>query len=405
MGKYDELDLLLKENLKPEYAPTDELNQRILRQIREEKKMAKKSYERKKYVMRRRVSAAAIGLSVCVLAGSAAYAAIRYLTPGQAAAEAFENGALAKAFEEPDAILLNEQKEEEGYLFTLLGITSGKGLNGYLEEGKEELQEKESYAVLAIEKADGAPMPQISDEAYDQSRFLVSPLIGGQEPGKVNVYSLSGTATEFVKDGIAYRIVSCRDLTMFADRGVYLAVCRDLTDLREGYQTDRETGRISSVEAYEGVNVLFQVPLDENEADREAAEQVLAQVMQSAEETAESATEYPTDLPQDLEEWMKQLEQGMRGNDIEECCHMVEGTEQTVSADADGIYQYYVDGMLNTYLETEFLDKSGEWQLTGYGCGDTLDSLEITMYQYQPDDTVLFAIFTPDSAQNSLNAQ
>lgn len=405
MGKYDELDLILKENLKPEYAPTEELNQKILRLIREEKSMKKKSYESKRYAKSRRVSAAVIGLSVCVLAGSAAYAAVRYLTPGQAAAEVFESGALAKAFEEPDAILLNEQIKEDGYLFTLLGVTSGKGLNGYLEEGKEKLQEKESYAVLAIEKADGTPMPQISDEEYDQSRFLVSPLIGGQEPGKVNVYSLSGTATEFVQDGIAYRIVSCRDLTMFADRGVYLAVCRDLTDLRDGYQIDQKTGAISSAETYEGVNVLFRMPLDEKEADQEAADQVLAQIFSSAEGGDGSEAENSTAQPQDLEEWMKQLEQGMEGNEIAAHCHVVEGTEQTAEADADGVYQYYVDGMLNTYLETEFLDKSGEWQLTGYGCGDTLDSLEITMYQYQSDGTVLFAMFSPDAAPNGLNAQ
>ena len=47
MGKFDNMDFILKEALKPDYEPTDELNQKILRHIKEDKMMQKR---KRKYV-------------------------------------------------------------------------------------------------------------------------------------------------------------------------------------------------------------------------------------------------------------------------------------------------------------------------------------------------------------------
>ena len=228
MGKFDNMDFILKEALKPDYEPTDELNQKILRHIKEDKMMQKR---KRKYVKKMSpVAAAAAILSICLLGGITTYAAIKYLTPSEAASEVFENGYLAEAFEEANAIQMNEQMTGDGYLFTLLGITSGKGLNGYLDANEEKL-----------------------------------------------------------------------------------------------------------------------------------------------------------------------LDMGMPSNDIIRRCHIVSGTEQTVSADETGGYKYYLEeDMLSSYIDAAFIDKSGDWQITGYGCDDTLDSLEISMYRYNADGTITFALFTPN---------
>lgn len=348
----------------------------------------------------RPVAAAAAILSVCLLGGITTYAAIKYLTPSEIASEVFENGYLAEAFEEANAIQINEQMAGDGYLFTLLGITSGKGLNGYLDADEEKLLESESYAVLAIEKLDGTPMPAISDAEYDLGKFLISPLLGDQNPWEVNIYSLDGFATEFVKDGITYRIISCKDLNMFADRGVYLAICHNLSGLREGYLVDKDKCTISRNADYDELNVLFKLPLDVKEADHEEATQILDEILNpKVDESSDNDEEFVGTLstPQNLEEWMKLLDMGMPSNDIIRRCHIVSGTEQTVSADETGGYKYYLEeDMLSSYIDAAFIDKSGDWQITGYGCDDTLDSLEISMYRYNADGTVTFALFTPN---------
>lgn len=283
----------------------------------------------------------------------------------------------------------------------MLGMTTGKGLNQCLDTEDARLQQRETYAVLAIEKEDGTAMPDISDAEYEMDHFLVSPLIGGQDPMRVNVYSLDGLAAEIVHEGIAYRIISCKELDMFADRGVYLAVCRGRDDLRDGYETDAECGRIARREDFDGLNILFELPLDQKAADREAADALLTELM--AANAAEAATEDKTALvseefatPQELTEWIRELEAGMSGDEVAGCCHMVAGSEKLVSPDATGAYTLSDDNGLCEYLAKEFVDQSGSWQITGYDYADTLDSLQISMYQYHTDGTVTFALFTPD---------
>lgn len=411
MGKIDQMDSILKNSLRPEYEPAWELNERILQRAREEK-MSRKSQNIKNAKTQLRVlsknkkkarpfAAAAAIFGICILGSATAYAAIRYLTPSQVATQALDDPYLAAAFAEKQAVRLGEQKKADGYIFTLLGVTSGKGLNHCLDTDSASLDQSESYAVLAIEKEDGTAMPDISDAGYELDRFLVSPLIGGQDPMRVNVYSLDGSAAEIVHEGIAYRIVSCKELDMFADRGVYLAVCRGLDDLRDGYVMDDRNGKLSCREDFDGLNVLFELPLDAEKADHEAAEAVLTELASAndtvaASEDGESGGSEAFAAPQDLKEWLRELEAGMSGDETEKRCHIVAGSEQMVSPDETGAYTLEDDNGLREYMTKEFVDQSGSWQITGYDYADTLDSLQISMYQYHADGTVTFALFTPD---------
>lgn len=385
MGKYEKLDSILKENLKAEYEPRKELNQKILQRAKEEN-MKKKL---------RPVAAAVLG--VCLLGSVTTYAAIKYLTPSEVASEIYEDKYLAEAFEGEDAIFINEQMSGDGYVFTLLGITSGYGLNTYFDENGQEFYEDESYAVIAIEREDGTVMPAVSDEDYDIGEFLVSPLLGDQNPWEVNIYTLSGGAAETVKDGIAYRIVSCKELNMFADRGVYIAICHDLEDLTKGYEVKKENCSISRKQDFTGLNVLFELPLDKEKANPEMAKKVLEEIFNpTPEESSEAEYDETLLATGDLEDWQTYLSGEVVMDDLLNYCHIVDGSEQIVFPDEEGMYRIYRDGNLAESINEMFVDKNGNWQLSGYGCADTLDSLSISMYHYNEDGSVSFAQFTPN---------
>ena len=68
-------------------------------------------------------------------------------------------------------------------------------------------QRDRTYIVSAVSRTDGVGMPEnMSDDAYGDMRFFVSPLIEGCNPALVNIISMDGVYTEFVQDGVLYRL-------------------------------------------------------------------------------------------------------------------------------------------------------------------------------------------------------
>ena len=179
------LDHLLKQALSPSEEPKAQLNRKILVQAEEMANMKKK---RKK-----RVSVAVLAAAATLAAGSiAVVAAARYLTPGQMA-ERSEDLKLAEAFESEDAVLVNEAQEYAGFRVTLLGAVSGKNISKYLAEDQQgQLKDDRFYAAVAIEHADGTPMPDTSDDAYGEESFYVSPYIKGLEPWNYFIMNMGG---------------------------------------------------------------------------------------------------------------------------------------------------------------------------------------------------------------------
>ena len=137
--------------------------------------------------------------------------------------------------------------------------------------------------VTAIENADGSPRPDVSDEHYGEDPFFVSPLIKGQNPSIFNAITMVGGYTEYVQDGIQYRITETDNVEMFADRTLYLAVSSGSLYDSNAYQFDEATGEITRTENYEGVNALFHLPLDEKKADQEKADAYIRELEQELE--------------------------------------------------------------------------------------------------------------------------
>ncbi|MBD5468762.1 MAG: DUF4179 domain-containing protein [Lachnospiraceae bacterium] len=230
-----------------------------------------------------------------LLSSMGVFAAWKYLTPAEVA-EGFQDEGLSAAFHGEDAIEINETQEYGGYRITLLGIVSGKNLSHYIgTDYQGDIEDDRSYVVTAIENADGTPRPMVSDEAYGEDPFFVSPLIGGLNPWMYNAVTLGGGYTEYIVDGIQYRITECDNVEIFADRGLYLSVNDGVFFENSAYHMDPVTGVITRNEEYSGVNALFRLPIDVNKANPDAAAAYI-QSMEAENEGEGESEENATDV-------------------------------------------------------------------------------------------------------------
>ena len=144
-----------------------------------------------------------------ILCSGTALAVYKYLTPAQVAEET-EDGALQEAFLGNDAIQVNETQESGGFRITLLGSVAGKNISNFIpmddNTGKIENDDR-IYTIVAIERMDGAQMPDMSADNYGDTPFYVSHYVHGLDPNQYSIMSMGGNYTEFVKDGIMYRLL------------------------------------------------------------------------------------------------------------------------------------------------------------------------------------------------------
>lgn len=260
------IDKILRQALSPTAEPSEELNNKILLRAKENENMKL----RKKRIFI--ITAAAV-----ISCAATAAAAIRYLAPKEIAQSVSDNS-LARAFESKDAVEVNETQEYGGYRVTFLGVISGSGLSDFTASADGVELEDRTYAVTAIEKSDGTPMPSASDDNYGEVSFLVSPLIKGLNPVHFNAFTMNGGYTDIVKDGILYRLAECDNVEMFADRGAYLCVSTSMSYDINAYNYDEKTGDITRNNNYDGLNALFELPLDKSRADRNEADKYIKEI-------------------------------------------------------------------------------------------------------------------------------
>lgn len=267
MKEDKQINMLLKQVLSVTKVPDDLLNQTIISKAKERNAMSKK---------RRMPMVAAAALTILALSGTA-LAASRFLRT-EKVAEKFEDYKLADAFKGKDAVSINKTVQSGQYDITLLGIVSGTEISDYIATGDEEILSDRTYAVVAIANTDGTPMPSTSDENYGQEPFFVSPLIKGLKPWQYNIATMNGGYQDFVEDGILYRLMECNNVEMFADRGIYLCVSDTTFYSVDAYDYDELTGEITPNSEYEGINVLFDLPIDISKANREKADAYISEM-------------------------------------------------------------------------------------------------------------------------------
>lgn len=263
--KNEHMDTLLKKAMRCSDTPGMELVERVKNQFIEEEPIVKKT--------RYSFSTAAIAIALVLILATAAFAAYKLLGPGEVAGT-FDDQALSAAFDSESAVNINASVTSGGYVFTLLGVATGKDITDTPYYSEDVLDER-TYAVVAIQNADGTPMPDMQDDIYRQLSFFATPLVKGQNPARVNAMTMNGGYSEDVVDGVLYRIVECDGVAMFADRGLYFAVCTGSFYDAGAFLYDEQTGEVKADPDFEGASAVFDLPLDASLADPEKAEQYL----------------------------------------------------------------------------------------------------------------------------------
>ena len=258
-----EMDEFLKENLLPDCVPEKSLNASIVKKVKGTQNMKHRTCK----------FSVAAASAILVVGSASAYAAFRYLSPSQVAEQITEDGALAKAFESKDAIMVNETQKTAGYNITLMGIVSGKNLSSVTSEAVDQTK---TYAVAAIAREDGKAMPDNTDDNYQT--FCVSALVHGKRFQNVNNAALNAGVTSFVQDGVQYELLECDNLEMFANQGVYMGIVESFGNESQAFVMNKKTGDYTVNKDFDGMKALFTIPLDKSKADDAAAEQYFEKI-------------------------------------------------------------------------------------------------------------------------------
>ncbi len=344
MMNSEQLDQLLKHALSPKVEPSEYLNQKIINQIKENNNMQ---------IIKRKKTFALVAAIFITALSITGFAASQLLSSKQVV-EKIGDQKLAKAFEDKNAIELNKTVVSGGYKFCLNGIVSGKDLSEF-KSSDEELNQEKTYVVLSIAKQDGSKMPDTMDKDYDKVSFFVSPLIKGQKPWQVNIFTMHGGCNTRVINGIIYKLLECDGIEMFSDRGLYLAISTGTFFSRDAFDYNEKTGVVTAKADFEGANALFDLPLDKSKADHDKAEKYLQELLNPSKETSEKEKDEAKVLSDKIDEQIKEFEE--KGV-------VVPGSEKKVNVDKGGYVHFkYDNGSYGTSEGTIKVDahfKEGE---------------------------------------------
>ena len=82
---------------------------------------------------------------------------------------------------------------------------------------------------------------------------------------------MHGGYHQFIENGVLYRLIECDDIELFADKKLYLCVSDTNFFSVDAFSFDEETGVITEKPDYNGLNILFDLPLDAAKANPEKA--------------------------------------------------------------------------------------------------------------------------------------
>lgn len=324
----DSIDTQIKHALSKKYTPKAQLHTAILER-NEEKRMKKKYFG---------TIAATVVLALAVCGGTG-YAAMKYLSPNKVAKE-FANDTLANAFQRKDALWINEKKEKNGYFITLMGVVSGKNLNTNPIMQNEKIVTDSTYMVISIEKSNGTAMPKPEEKGF--AKFLISPLIKGENPYMVNIFSMANGCGCTTKDGVQYYLLECNNLEVFAKQGVQLAVTDATVISDETYSFDEEKKVVAANKKYKGVNLLFEVPFPEEKANSNKAKELLKQWSGNVEkeETKEETDEVEKAAEDAIYEKVKLFLRYQNIDYIMKHFTLLKDQVQTLKPNSDGKYAF-----------------------------------------------------------------
>lgn len=386
----EKLDLILKQALSPEI---DECDVKI-KTMDMERKENMINYEKNKNSKKSSVkswkhaTAAAAAIAVTMVSSITAYAAWRYFSAKDVAAEIADNR-LAQEFEQNNWMDECETQTYGNYDITLLGIVSGDEISSHLSKTDSgEIDGDKTYMAVAIAHSDGTPMPDSSKT--DEEQFYVSPYIEGLDPARYNASVLGGNNTLFVSDGIQYRLLETDNIECFADRKIYMGVSEGEAYDDKAYVYDSVSGDISRNESYDGVNALFTLSIDSNLADQKRAAEVIA-----AMDNYEAGGEY-TEILSEADRWVNSI----TPENIDEKATPLESSRQVLSLSefAEYVMGEAADGAdvdaEAAVLDEYFPDGAGMSEVMTKSAASKEDAY-VETYTLNSDDTVTILRYVP----------
>lgn len=386
----EKLDLILKQALSPEI---DDCDVKI-KTMDMERKENMINYEKNKNFKKSSVKSwkhaavAAVAIAVTMVSSITAYAAWRYFSAKDVAAEIADNR-LAQEFEQNNWMDECATQTYGNYDITLLGIVSGDEISSHLSKTDSgEIDGDKTYMAVAIAHSDGTPMPDSSKT--DEEQFYVSPYIEGLDPARYNASVLGGNNTLFVSDGIQYRLLETDNIECFADRKIYMGVSEGKAYDDKAYVYDSVSGDISRNESYEGVNALFTLSIDSNLADQKRAAEVIA-----AMDNYEVGGEY-TEILSEADRWVNSI----TPENIDEKATPLESSRQVLSLSefAEYVMGEAADGAdvdaEAVVLDEYFPDGAGMSEIMTKSAASKEDAY-VETYTLNSDDTVTILRYVP----------
>jgi hypothetical protein len=260
------VDFLLREAMRSSAMPDAELVEKVKQNTFKEKSVIMKNN-----TMRHSFSAIAVIVAI-LLTATTVFATWYFLKPSDIA-DKVGNHTLSAAFESETAININASATSGDYTFTLLAVVTGKDISDMPYYKNDELQNDRTYAVLAIQKVGDIPF---DNQSVDN--FFASPLIKDTNPAQVNAMSMGGGYSQSIVEGVLYRIVECDNVEIFADRGLYFAVCSGMFYNRNAFIWNEQTGEIKPNPDSSEASAVFDLPIDKSLANPEKADQYLKEL-------------------------------------------------------------------------------------------------------------------------------
>lgn len=281
----------------------------------------------------------------------------------------------------------------------------------------EDIQTDRTYAVVAIQRADGSPV------SAEEDSFFVSPLIQGYDPIFYNAATMRGAATRFEEEGVLYWLVSCSNVEYFADHRIYLCVTDTDFYSKRLYTYDETDGSISRRDDYDGLNALFELELDASKADPAAAQALLEENWAFAESgaaaedsaaagngAADETVPEPTaeESAGEVSDFMAELTL----YNLEEKCVLLEDTVQTAMPDEAGMVNFTYAlpgdnpsipaGSTGGLVSWLFRQPWGDDRHTWSAGGGKLSDLTICIYTLNEDGSVTFGVYVPKDVSRYL---
>lgn len=317
-----EVDEILKKELEPPFAPAPECNLKIIEKAKEIELMKNEKISSSETGMDMpqgntkkrffRGSVAAV-LLIALLAASSvgAVAAVKYynhlkaeevVAPRKIDDLTISLGlpGLVEAFKSENAIKPEETRtvtaiDGTRYEITFVGLVSGE-----IKDPNDIMPLRDSsYVIIAAAREDGTPIEENAN-LFNNPGLSTALLISGYNPTKYTLIN-HGSVGEVI-DGVFYYILETENVEYFSDRSVYLTVSTG--DVlwkfnQKAFTYDEETGNISAVPDYDGINAIFEIPLNPETADSEKAAAIIKKVDENYEHLS---TVNPNDFPPETTE-------------------------------------------------------------------------------------------------------